>query len=112
MSERYFSVERNGRYGTIVANKRQDSDTHMPDFMQMTYDEMKSNEYLELFIVAIMMDTNEAFGTNDEQTIVTLIDEDGIFVWGILIGPGEEDGDIRYNLIDWKKDGKNYRYEP
>lgn len=112
MSERYFSVERNGRYGTIVADKRQDGDRHTPDFMNMTYDEMRSNEYLDMFVVAIMEDVNEAFGTNDEQTIVTLIDEDGIFVWGILIGPGEEDGSIRYVLIDWKKDGKNYRYEP
>lgn len=112
MSERYFSVERNGSYGTIVAKKRQDGDNYLPDFMKMTYDEMKSNEYLDAFIVAIMEDANEAFGTIDDQTVVTLIDEDGIFIWGILIGPGEEDGDIRYNLIDWKKDGKNYRYAP
>ena len=112
MSERYFSVERNGCYGTIVDEKRQDGERRTPDFMNMTYDEMRSNEYLDMFVVAIMEDVNAAFGTSDEQTVVTLIDEDGIFVWGILIGPGEEDGSIRYNLIDWKKDGMNYRYEP
>ena len=44
------------------------------------------------------------------EPLVTLIDEDDVFVWSIIIGPGESD-EIRYVLVDWKKDGKSYRYE-
>ena len=36
--------------------------------------------------------------------------EDDVFIWGIIMGPDAEDG-IRYVLVDWKKDGKSYRYE-
>ena len=107
----YFAVERNGRYGEIVYSESKDVSNCLPDFMKMSYDEMKSNEYLDAFVVAIMNDVNEMFGDIDETTVVTLIGDDDIFIWGILMDSDENDA-IRYTLIDWKKHGKNYRYPP
>lgn len=111
MSKNYFAIERNGQCWNPVILKSRNGDSDFTSFLEMAYDEMKSSEHLDKFIVAAMEATNEASGTGDDQTVVTLVGEDGVFIWGILMGPGEN-GDIRYNLVDWKKDGKNYRYEP
>lgn len=78
------------------------------DFWSMTYDEMKSNDMLPDFVDGIMDATDKYFDRMD-QAVATLIGEDGNFIWSILI---ETDNDnLRYVLVDWKKDGKNYRYE-
>lgn len=106
----YFAIERKGRCWSPVALKSRNGSSDFTDFTKMTYDEMKSNEHLEEFIIAAMEATNEASGTDDDQTVVTLVGGDGVFIWGIIMGPGEND-DIQYNLVDWKKDGKSYRYE-
>ena len=111
MSKNYFAIERNGQcLGPVILQSRNGT-SNFANFIEMTYDEMKSNENLDKFVVAAMEATNEASGTDDDQTVVTLVGEDGVFIWGIIMGPGE-DGDIRYNLVDWKKEGKSYRYEP
>lgn len=110
MSNNYFAIERNGQCWNHVILKSRNGDSDFTNFIGMTYDEMKSNENLDKFVVAAMEATNEASGTGDDQTAVTLVGEDGVFIWGVVMGPGE-DGDIRYALVDWKKDGKSYRYE-
>lgn len=109
MSKNYFAIERNGQCWSPVILKSRNGDSDFTNFMEMTYDEMKSSEDLNEFIVAAMEATNETSGTGDDQTVVTLVGDDGVFIWGIIMGPGEN-GDIRYNLVDWKKDGKSYRY--
>lgn len=107
----YFAIERNGRCWSPVMLHSSNGSSNFTNFMEMTYDEMKSNEHLEEFIIAAMEATNKASETNDDHTTVTLVGDDGVFIWGIIMGPGEDE-DINYNLIDWKKDGKLYRYEP
>ena len=111
MSKNYFAIERNGQCWSPVVLKSRNGNSDFSAFTEMGYDEMKSNEYLEDFVVAAMNATNEASDTSGDQTMVTLVGEDGNFIWGILMGAGENE-DIRYSLIDWKNDGKNYRYEP
>lgn len=106
----YFAIERNGHCWSPVTLKSRNGDSDFTDFMKMTYDEMKSNERLEEFIIAAMDATNMASGTGDDQTAMTLIGDNGVFIWGIIMGPAA-DGGINYNLIDWKKDSKSYRYE-
>lgn len=106
----YFAIERNGQCWSPVVLQSRNGDSDFSSFVEMTYDEMKSDERLEDFVVAAMNATNEASGTGDDQTIVTLIGEDDIFIWSIIMGPGENDA-IMYNLVDWKKDGHMYRYE-
>lgn len=105
----YFAIERNGECWSPVVLQSRNGDSDFSDFLNMTYDEMKNDDRLEEFVVAAMEATNQASETDDDQTIVTLIGEDGVFIWSVMMGPGEND-DIMYNLVDWKKDGHMYRY--
>ena len=106
----YFAIERNGSCFDHVTIKDNDGNVAFFNYFDMDYDTMKSQENLGDFVVAVMNATNNNVNSDDDQTIVTLIGEDDIFIWSIIMGPGE-DGTIRYVLVDWKKDGHNYRYE-
>ena len=109
MSDNYFAIERNETCWSPVVLQSRNGDTDFSAFLDMTYDEMKSSDMLESFVIASMNATNEISGTEDEQTAVTLVGEDGNFIWGIIMGPGEDD-QIQYVLVDYKQDGKTYRY--
>lgn len=107
MCKNYFAIECNQQYWEHVVLKDKDGNVKFDDYMDKTYDEMKSSEDLEEFVVAVM---DAANGDTNNNVIINLIGEDGVFIWGIIMGPDEDDG-VRYVLVDWKKDGKNYRYE-
>lgn len=107
----YFAIERNGQCWTNVLLADSNGDPTFDEFLDMTYDEMKSSDRLPDFVVSVMDATNDAVDKSDDQTIITLIGEDGVFIWSVIMGPGENDM-VRYSLVDWKKDGKNYRYTP
>lgn len=102
----YFAVEHSGNYQDHVMIKDTDNNLVFENYLNMTYDEMKEQEDLEEFVVAVMDATTDGEG----QTIITLIGDDDIFIWSIIMGV--VDDEIRYNLVDWQKDGKKYRYEP
>lgn len=109
MSKNYFAIERNEQCWDHVlpidiGNER------FKKFKDMTYDEMKSSEDLDYFVAATMESVNRFTGSEDEQTIITLVGEDDVFIWSVIMGPGENEN-IRYSLVNWKKDGKSYRYE-
>ena len=110
MSKNYFAVERGGQCIERVAIGNRYGDLAFAETLDMSYDEIKNYEYISDFISCIMDATNTRFGDDDEQTIVTLVDEDDIFVWSIIIGPGDTEDELKYVLVDWKKDGKLYRY--
>ena len=107
MSNNYFAIECNQQYWEHVVLKDKDGNVKFEDYLNKTYDEMKSSEDLEEFVVAVM---DAANGDTSNNVVITLIGEDDIFIWGIIMGPDEDYG-VRYVLVDWKKDGKNYRYE-
>lgn len=107
---RYFAIERGNQCWSPVMLQSINGESNFSGFLEMTYDEMKSSENLEEFVVATMEATNKVSGTGDDQTMVTLVGEDDCFIWGIMMGSGEND-DIRFSLIDWQKDGNHYRYE-
>ena len=111
MPMNYFAIERNNQCWSPVTLQSRNGNSDFTNFMEMTYEEMKSSENLEEFVLAAMDATNESSGGNDDQTIVTLVGEDNAFIWSIVMGP-EENGLVRYSLVDWKKDDKIYRYEP
>ena len=111
MSKNYFAIERNGQCWDHVVLSGPFGNVAFEEFLDMTYEEMNNSDSLQKFVVACMIAANRKSGTEDEHTCVTLVGEDGCFIWGLLMGPGEGD-DIRYSLIDWKKDGKSYRYAP
>lgn len=107
----YFAIERDNQCWTNVILADNNGDPAFDDFLSMSYDEMKSSDRLNDFVVASMEAANRKTTNEDYQTIVTLVGEDNVFIWSIIMGPGENDM-IRYALVDWKKDGHSYRYEP
>lgn len=108
----YFAIERNQNCFDHVVIRSRNGQVMFKNYLDMTYDEMKSSEDLEEFVVAVMDSTNKRVDGPNDQTIVTLVGDDDIFIWSIIIGTEDSDGDIKYVLVDWKKDGKSYRYVP
>lgn len=107
----YFAIERNGAYKDHILIKDTETDSVVfENYLNMTHDELMSQDDLEEFIVAIMdavdidMDSSES-----DHTILTLIGDDDVFIWSLLMGTVNDE--LKYFDIDWKKDGKNYRYE-
>lgn len=111
MITNYFSIERKGKCTSPIVIRAENNVVAFEDLMNMSYEEMKSYKDLELFVDCVMDVANEHFGESDEQTMITLIGKDDVFVWGILIGPAEDADQLQYALIDWKKDGRMHRYE-
>ena len=109
MSKNYFAVERNGQCWTPVILADKNGDPAFEDFLDMSYEAMKNSVLLDDFVVAAMESADRICNVDDDQTIVTLIGSDNVFIWSVIMGSDNED-DIRYCLVDWKKDGHNYCY--
>lgn len=109
MTHNYFAIERSGQcVETLI--KGNDGAVLFEDLMNMSYEDMKAYKNIEGFIVTVMDLVNAHMGEHDEPTTITLVGEDNVFIWGILVGPENAD-ELRYAFIDWKKDGKSYKYE-
>lgn len=111
MTKNYFAIEREGKNLDHVYLRHEDGNIAFEDIMNLSYDEMKAYDNMSEFVTAVMDAANVYFEASDEQTIVTLVGEDDVFIWGILIGPGNDEDELKYVFIDWHKDGKNYRYK-
>jgi hypothetical protein len=107
----YFAIERGGECWDHVIIRNNNGDAMFSNYDSMSYNEMKSSEDLEEFVVAVMEATDSVANGEEDQTIITLIGDDDVFIWSIIIGTVDEDG-LKYSLVDWKKNGKSYRYEP
>lgn len=110
MTNNYFAIERGNKCLDRVCIKNDNGDLMFEDVMNMSYADIKEYKDIDAFVCSIMDATNEIFKESDEQTCVTLVGEDDVFIWGILVGPGDDE-QINYCLVDWKKDGRLYRYE-
>ena len=104
----YFAIECNGTCRENVILRDGDGNVVFTDYLEKDYDTMKYSTDLEEFVCAVMEACEELGG---DQVALTLVGEDGVFIWGIIMGY-DEDEMLRYVLVDWKKDGQNYRYEP
>ena len=112
MTKNYLVVERSGKsVENIVIRRNNDNSVMFEDLMNTSYNEMKSYRDLGTFVECVMDATNEFLQEGDEQTLITLIGSDDVFIWGILVAPGDTEGSLKYALIDWGKDGKKYRYK-
>jgi hypothetical protein len=111
MSKNYFAIEKNGTclYPMVLADR--DGNIAFEEFLYMTYDEMKSSDRLTDFVIAATEASDRKVEADNDHVFIVLIGEDGNFIWGILAG-SDFDGVHRYNVIDFKKDGKHYRYAP
>ena len=110
MTNNYFAIERTGRcIETLIMGE--DGTILFEDLMKMSYEEMKAYDNIEGFVVTVMDMVNTYFEEDDEPTTITLVGDDEVFIWGILMSKGNDEESIQYSFIDWKKDGKSYRYE-
>ena len=106
----YFTVERNGNYlDHFVIINEENGTIGFENYLTLTYDEMKIQEDLDDFVLANMEAADAMFSNENDQTIITLIGNDDVFIWSIIMSSGDND-DIMYSLVDWKKDGKIYKY--
>jgi hypothetical protein len=108
----YFAIERSKKCIDHVVIRDNEGRVMFKNYFNMTYDEMKSSADLEEFVVAVMDAANKSISNANDQTLITLVGDDDVFIWSIIIGTEDSDGDIKYVLVDWKKDGKSYRYVP
>ena len=111
MTKNYFAIERNGKCIVPVVLKDANGKIAFEDVMQMSYEDIKKYQDIDAFVVNIMDATNEQLQENDDDTFVTLVGEDDVFIWGILIGPGDNNDEFLYKFVNWKENGKSYRYE-
>lgn len=111
MSANYFNIERGNKFFENVFLVDTNNNQTFLDVMEMSYEEIKNYDDIDNFVHCVMEASNRAFETDDELTLINLVDKDEVFVWGILIGPDQNSDKLRYAFIDWHKDGKNYRYE-
>ena len=103
----YFAIERGKTYIDHATIRDRNEDVLFGNYADLSYNDLKEQNDLDDFVTAVIEATDSV---GDDQAIITLIGEDDIFIWSIIMGV--VDGEIRYNLVDWKADGKNYRYEP
>ena len=108
---KYFSVERNNECLDGVILRDKDGNIAFEDLMNMSYEEMTNYSDIESFVVSVMDATNMFTNSEDADTAVTLIGEDDVFIWGIIISPTGFNDEFHYVFVDWKKYGKNYKYE-
>lgn len=111
MTNNYFTIERSGKCIERLLIKQDEVNAAFKDIMDMSYDEIKSYKDIDVLVNSLMDATNERFDGADEQTVVTLIGPDDVFIWSIIMGPGDVSDELKYAFVDWKKDGKSYRYE-
>ena len=107
-----FSIERGEDFASnIILSNNEDH----PEFIEVHFIEDLENllnfEELEEFIFGALEATDEAFGPNTllEDTTVTLVDEDGYFIWSIVLSE-DEHGMVDCDFLDWKNSGYHFCY--
>ena len=106
----YFAIERNGECYSPVLLADSDGKPAFAEFLEMSYEEMKSSEKLEDFVIAAMEAADSKSDGKDDynDVVVTLIGEDDFFIWGIIMS--SEGDDITYKIVDWQEGGKHFKY--
>lgn len=110
MTNNYFSIERGNKCMEHLMLVGDDGQIAFENVMNMPYDELREYDGIEEFVITAMNAVNELDDETDAETVITLIGEDKNFIWSIIIGPGEAEGDINYLFVNWQQDDKRYRY--
>lgn len=111
MTGNYFVIERIGKYIERLHFFKDGNEAIFEEVVDMSCDEIKQYEQIDSFVVAIMDATNQYFNEDDADTLITLVGDNDVFIWSIIIGSEDDNENIRYAFIDWLKDGRKYRYE-
>lgn len=106
----YFAIERNQSCWSPVILADSNGNPAYTEFLDMTYEEMKNSDQLEYFVIAAMEAADRKSDGEDDynDVVVTLIGEDGFFIWGIIMSA--EGDDITYKIVDWQEGGKHFKY--
>ena len=106
----YFAIEKNRECYSPVILADSDGKPAFSEFLNMSYEEMRDSEQLEDFVVAAMEAAERRGDGEDDYSdvVVTLIGEDDFFIWGIIMSA--EGDNITYKVVDWKADGKHFKY--
>lgn len=111
MTDNYFSIERAGKCHDNVVFRDNNEDLVFEDLMNMSCGEAQTYDNIDMFVECVMDVSNQLFGSDDDQTIITLIGKDSVFIWSMIVGVGDDKEELKYVFVDWKKDGRSYRYE-
>lgn len=104
-----FSIEHGNGFVQGVCFVDFNGNISHEEISALTFEELSNYDKIDYFIEGILEASNQFFGESDEEIYVTLVREDGYFIWGVILNP---DGDsITYQLIDWTKDDQLFRYE-
>ena len=77
----YFAIERNRNCMDHVVIKDNDGNVMFKNYLNMSYDEMKSSEDLAEFVVAVMDAASKSIEGDNGQMLVTLVGDDDVFIW-------------------------------
>lgn len=101
-----FSIERGDN---VVHNVFfGDKNYKMPNVADMSFDELVTYNGLPDLVDAMLDATDTAFGPGPEDVFITLIDENGYFIWSINIE--QCDSEFSYQLIDWSQSEEKFSY--
>ena len=102
-----FSIERGNNiiHNVFFADK----DYNMPNVEDMSFGDLVSCENLTDIVDAMLDATDTAFGPGPEDVFITLVGEDGYFIWSINIE--QDNSEFKYSLIDWRMTDELYCYE-
>lgn len=107
----YLAIEHNGECMEHVLINNNDGVSVFDEILDMEYADIVAYEDIEEFVFAVMCAVECEFDDDNDQTMVTLIDgNDNTFIWSIIIGSGDNEDELKYVFVDWKKDEKNYKY--
>lgn len=101
-----FSIERgdNVVHNVFFVN----NEYEMSHVANMNFAELVSYDELSDVVDAMLDATDDIFGPGPEDVFITLVDEDGYFIWSIIIE--QDDSNFKYHIADWKMPGKNFCY--
>ena len=104
-----FSIEHGNGFVQCVCFVDYNGVTSHEEVSALTFEELSNYDKIDYFIKGILEACDQFFGESDEEIYVTLVREDGYFIWGVCLIPNGEY--ITYQLIDWTKDDQLFRYE-
>lgn len=104
-----FSIEHGNGFVKDVCFMDNNGIVPHEEISVLTFEELSNYDKIDYFIEGILAASEQLFGESNEEIYVTLVGEDGYFIWGVCLIPNGEY--ITYQLIDWTKDEQLFKYE-
>ena len=101
-----FSIERGDNiiHNVFFTN----DDCEMFSILDMSFENIVNYEKLAYIVDAMLDAADDVFGPGSEDVLITLVDNDGYFIWSIEIE--QDNSDFKYRVIDWKQSEMKFCY--